>query len=210
MPLLSLPQIDDTIVLCLLSGLLSAQPMFSPPPIDSLFTAFREGREEGFAWYYRAYFPAICLYISKLLDQVDQTEDIAQESFIKLWNKRDQIKSPDHLRNFLYRVTRHACIDIYRDREAGKSPSHLADLTEFSGPIDETNALKSLILAETIRQVYKLAEELPERQRTAFYLTVIEGKKYKEAASLMGIDPETVRHQRYHALQSIRKRQRSL
>lgn len=184
--------------------------MFSPPPIDSLFTAFREGREEGFAWHYRAYFPAISLYISKLLNQVDQTEDIAQESFIKLWNKRDEIKSPDHLRNFLYRVTRHACIDIYRDREAGKSTGRLADLAEISGPIDESNALESLILAETIRQVYKLAEELPERQRTAFYLTVIEGKKYKEAASLMGIDPETVRHQRYHALQSIRKRQGSL
>lgn len=171
-----------------------------------MFARFRQGDEAAYAGFFRSWFPALCLYAEKLTGQQTAAEDIAQNSLIRLWEKRQKLKSPEHLRNFLYTVTRNACIDLLRDSKKRKTVrlselnSRLPDLP------DETNAQQYLIISETLRLLSQVFHALPNRQRTAFHLTILEGKKYPEAAKIMSIDPETVRSQRNAAIKAIRKK----
>lgn len=167
--------------------------------------AFHEGLELAFAEYFHLWFPALCLYGEKMIGRRELAEDVAQESLIKLWQNRKSIKSPDHLKYFLYQVTKNKCIDQLRDRKSGKTAFFGVDSTILPDSADEKTALNHLILTETIRQISQAVSQLPERQRSVFQLTVLEGKKYREAAEVMSIDPETVRRQRHTSLKRIRK-----
>lgn len=172
---------------------------------ESRFMALLEGREDAFADYFHLWFPALCVYGEKMMGHRELAEDVAQESLIKLWQNRKLIKNPDHLKNFLYQVTKNKCIDLLRERKSGKTVLSGVNSTAFPDTTDEKNALYNLIQSETIRQLSLVISQLPVRQRTVFQLTVVEGKKYQEAAQIMSIDPETVRHHRHTSLKSVRK-----
>lgn len=50
-----------------------------------LLEDFSTGKEEACAYLYHRYFARICLFASSFVDETKESEDIAEESFIRLW-----------------------------------------------------------------------------------------------------------------------------
>src|SRR5438105_1775233 len=80
----------------------------------SQFLSFKKGEEKGFAYFFNLYYPRICFFAIRLLDERVEAEDITEEAFIKLWGRREQFESPEAIKNFLYLVARNACFDFLR------------------------------------------------------------------------------------------------
>jgi RNA polymerase sigma-70 factor (ECF subfamily) len=122
----------------------------------------------------------------RLLGRMEDAQDAAQEVFLKLFQKREQIQGDP--KPWLYRVTVNVCNDWYRKRTLIAAPDeHATD--------PSTDALTAITLDERKRLLTKGLETLGERERAAIVLRDIEGRSTQEVAKILGIEEVTVRSQ---------------
>lgn len=114
------------------------------------------------------------------------SEDIAQEAFVKLWREPQQVREPAALKGWLMRVASNAVIDRSRKRVHADidGAMQIADPKAVAGaPLDR---------AEAARLVDGRIAALPERQRLALSLVFFEGLSNIEAAAVMETTVEAV------------------
>lgn len=169
--------------------------------MESMLHAFKRGEEIAFDYFFRLYFSPLCLFAFKLLHDEQECEDVVQDCFVNLWKKRKSLQHVDALRSYLYTAVRNRCLDCIKHRKNLHENNFAGELVA-----DETPNIESLVvMAETIKEILLLIEQLPPRMQQVFKLYYLEGKSYQEIGQLMETDPETVRNQRFKALQLIRK-----
>lgn len=113
-------------------------------------------------------------------------EDIAQESFARLWKQAPRWRPDAEIRTYLYRVAHNLAIDMLRKKgreSLSDSPPEQADTT---GPADGRQATEVAML------VQQAVARLPERQRTALALVHFDEISGKDAASIMGVSVEAL------------------
>jgi RNA polymerase sigma factor (sigma-70 family) len=164
-----------------------------------IFDAFREGKPEGFNFYYD-YFKRLLFYFSKkLVGNEQEAEEVVADSFVKLERNRAKFEKAGDLQPFLLAVARNACYDILRSRsrETVNRKEFSSVLQEKEGDAPSPEHL--FILAEMIQAVHAEIENLPERAREIFKLVYLEGKTTEEIAIHMQIDKKTVLNQKERA-----------
>lgn len=125
-------------------------------------------------------------------------EDLIQQAFVTIWERRAEIDEQKSLRAFLFRIGHTRATNHFRDN-ANFSDVELPEETPgHSNP--EANAEFSLILEALQSAVHRL----PERRRAVFELCVMEQLTYREAAETLGISIKTVEHQMGAALKALR------
>ena len=108
--------------------------------------------------------------------------ELAQDAFLTLWERWDQIEGIADPRGYLFRVALNGF--RMRARAARRATRRLVPLTTSRDPFDEVN------LREDVRQMLL---DLTPRQRAALVLLDLYGYGSEEAARIMGIRPSTVR-----------------
>ncbi len=126
---------------------------------------------------------AIILFAMRYFPQRSDAEDIAQETFIRLWCKAPvwQDKGAS-VKAWLYRVAYNQSIDQLRKQRVEYNPDCDENI------VDESAFIEKLMDTEDRLAVQKIAlAALPERQKTAIALCAIKGFSNGEAAAIMGI-----------------------
>jgi RNA polymerase sigma-70 factor (ECF subfamily) len=122
----------------------------------------------------------------RLLGRMEDAQDAAQEVFLKLFQKQNDIHGDP--KPWLYRVTVNICNDFYRKRIVVAEPDeHAAD--------PSANALAAITLDERKRLLAEGLQSLGERERAAVVLRDIEGLSTREVARILGVEEVTVRSQ---------------
>jgi len=122
----------------------------------------------------------------RLLGRMEDAQDAAQEVFLKLFQKHEQIEGDP--KPWLYRVTVNVCNDWYRKRIAVAEPDeHAAD--------PSADALTTITFEERKRLLKEALETLGERERAAIVLRDIEGLSTQEVAKILRVEEVTVRSQ---------------
>lgn len=170
---------------------------------SDFFASFQKGEERGYAHYFHKFHSALCHYAENFLRDKDQAEDMASDSLIKLYQKRETIQSEVTIASFLYTTTRNACYDRLR---RGKVEATHAAHVRYHGEEILPNAQDLLIRTETLRLLAQAVEELPPAMRTVFTQFYYEGKSYHEIANDLGKSAHTIKKQKYRALELLRKR----
>ena len=144
-----------------------------------------------------------CFSAARLLQVSPAAEDIAQETFIKLWEKHASFHSPQAIKSFLYITARNACFNHMKKAQTG-AKNH----TMWSGVWDEKedNVLNQLTRTEVVREIYIMLNMLPPECRKVMRYYFIEGKENHEIASLLNISISTVKNQKTRAISLIRKK----
>lgn len=101
-------------------------------------------------------------------------EDILQEAFLKVHLKRSQLKSPDLLRPWLYKIINNTLTDFYRQKEY----SHPAEVSATPEETDSHTAENCLL---------PLIHRLPEKYKEALMLSEIKGHKQSKVAEILKI-----------------------
>lgn len=172
-----------------------------PVDMESMLHAFRKGEEIAFDYFFRQYFSSLSLFAYKLINDEQESEDIVQDCFVQLWKKRKSLQHIDAVKSYLYTAVKNRCMDAIRKR---KSLSASSGISEWIAD-GEPNVEALVVMAETVREIQLLIDLLPPRMQQVFKLYYLEGKTYQEIGQMMETDPETVRNQRFKALQVIRK-----
>lgn len=152
---------------------------------------------------YNEYYKALVIYAANFLATTETAEDIVQEIFTTIWEKKISFISLQSLKTYLYNSTRNAALNYLKHQnvETGYIQYMLDTYKEITE--EDTNE------EEVYRLLFKSIDQLPPRCREIFVLHM-EGKKNEEIAQALGLSIETVKTQKKRAVQAIKKQMGSL
>ena len=132
----------------------------------------------------------------------EEAEDIVQDTMIKVWDKRYEWGSIDSIEAYSLRICRNLSLDRLkkRDNQNGSLEEEQPRQEPLSTPQDR------LVDQDRLRIVKEIVNSLPEKQRTCMQLRDLEGKQYKEIASILGITEEQVKTNIFRARQTVKQR----
>lgn len=164
---------------------------------DTLFGKIKCGDIPAFEALFREFYVSMCIVARRYVDQKEVAEDIAQEAFIHLWEKRQEYESIPDLRTFLYVSVRNLCFNYLRDKKRTVDCNTI-DLADWNISFQE-----QLIQEETYRLISKAITALPLQSSKIMHLA-LEGKQNKEIAEILGISVSTVKTLKYNALKALK------
>ncbi len=155
---------------------------------EHLLALIAGGDKQAFSQIMSRYLPLVINFSMRYFPQRSDAEDIAQETFTRLWCKAPVWQDKGvSVKAWLFKVAYNQSIDQLRKQK----PEYLADYDE--NIIDEAAFIESMMDIDTNRAIQKLAlDTLPERQRTAISLCTIRGFSNSEAAIVMGISVDAL------------------
>ncbi len=153
---------------------------------------------------YAEYYQVLVMYAMNFVERQTIAEDIVQELFVTIWEKRITFLSFTSFKTYLYNAVRNASLDYLKHQDI--EAQYLATLSETYQEI----VLEQDLQEEEIRRLlYREIDRLPEKMRQIF-LMYMDGKKNKEIAEILQISVETVKTQRERGIKQIKSRLGSL
>ncbi|MGB8194639.1 MAG: sigma-70 family RNA polymerase sigma factor, partial [Chitinophagaceae bacterium] len=144
---------------------------------DEIINKFKNGSTESLSTLFNLHYTPLCFFAQRLIDDKDEAEDIVVDAFVKLWERRPDVKSMQNVKAYLYIATRNACFNYLRKSErTSKLQSDLMYL--LSGR--EEHTLDDIIKAEVFDKVYQALESLPPQCKKIAFMSFIDGMKNQE------------------------------
>ena len=169
---------------------------------DQLYlNSLKDGDEGAYKKLYDIYYTSLVVYCYNLTKNQDRAEDIVQQTFMKIWIKRDSLNIRSSLKNYLYRSVYNTFLKEYRKLK--KEELTLLELKN-SVLIDIIERDDS-VLEERIKLLESAIDQLPRKNKEVFLLSKKFGYKHKEIAAQLDISEKTVEKHISRATQSIKK-----
>lgn len=163
--------------------------------------ALQSGNEQAFEAVFHQYYKALCYFSDRIVKNSQVAEDIAEETFIKLWERHDEFQNLQHIRSFLYKTAYRSCLDFLKtDYHSSQREATFSE----SFP-EEENFYLELIRTETLHTLYRAIRELPEQCGKIISMSYVEGKKNEEIANELRISIQTVKNQKSKGIKQLRK-----
>ncbi|MBH8558894.1 RNA polymerase sigma-70 factor [Hymenobacter negativus] len=157
-----------------------------------------QGDERAFDALFRHYSALVYRFSYGYLKSRTDAEEIVQECFLKIWEKREQLRDDVPLKAYLFTTAHNAILNQLRRQQqrnrfqtytAGLAPGQVGNEVEFS-------ELESLYQAAL--------EQLPPKRREIFILSRQQGLSYPEIAQQLNLSVKTVEAQMTQALKFLR------
>ena len=152
---------------------------------------------------FKAHYDELCRYTFSILKDQDVAEDVVQQLFIKLWEKRSSIGEIENIRSYLFRSAFN--MSLNEQKSIQRMPKSDEDLVQNSSFHSSDNTSNLLVTNELQARIDKAMMVLPEKCREVFHLSRSEQLSYKEIAKQMDISPKTVENQVGKALRIMRE-----
>ncbi|GAB3279556.1 RNA polymerase sigma-70 factor [Larkinella harenae] len=165
-----------------------------------LVSGIQRDDKKAFRHIYDRYQEGLYRMAFRKIHSEEIAEEIVQEVFVNLWEKRHKLAIED-LRSYLFRAVRNGVLDYFRAQLVRQNFIHEASrlgepFTNFTDDILTFNDLKQAI--------ERGIDNLPEKTRTIFILNRLENRSAEEIASLLILPKRTVEYHITAALRSMR------
>ena len=155
---------------------------------------------KDFEVFFRENFPPVYAFMKRYTGDDELAADLAQETFIRVYERRDEIVSVDYGKAFLYTVARHLYWNHCKHQRAKEN--YFTQLDENN--VDDYDFLQEVTRQETMRILYTAIDRLPPQTRNVILLN-LEGKTNPEVAEELGISVNTVKTQKRKAYAFLRE-----
>lgn len=171
--------------------------------VKKLIAAFQAGDERAFSEIVERYRGSVTALAFRMTRDHDEAADVAQEVFVKIARNLGRYDEKRRFYTWLYRITVNAAIDhLRRGRRHQHEPlESVSDFEERSGSGSEMNYLRQRIR----EHIQEATTRLNDKQRSAFLLRDIGGRKVDDVAGIMNMPEATVRWYLHRARARIRK-----
>jgi RNA polymerase sigma-70 factor (ECF subfamily) len=150
---------------------------------------------------FKSHYKALCNTANRIIKDRDAAEDIVQDVFIKLWNKKDEINIDSSIKGYLFKAITNASLNYLESNKISKFKVEIDHATESVFATDESNDMVTQELAQRLEQAI---DALPPKCKAIFVLSRYEEMKYQEIATHLDISIKTVENQMGIALEKIR------
>lgn len=168
-----------------------------------LVQQMKDGNKAAFEKLFHEHYQMLCRFGYRWVQDAEQVEEIVQEIFVGLWEKRETLTITGSFKSYLFSAIRNACLNHIKHLNV--RAEHQTYVQATANP--NLNSVDQQVQAsELARAIADAVEELPERCKAVFKLSREEGKKYAEIAEELDISIKTVENQMGKALKMLRER----
>jgi len=162
-----------------------------------------EGDRAAFAELYERYWQLIFVHAHKMLRDEDESMDVVQDCFEKLWAQRHTVQINSSLKAYLYAMARNQTLNAM-----DKSKRRNQHIEAFAQHLDSTRAVtdEDYRFRELAQRLDAEIAHLPPRMRRIFELSRLEGRSQKEIAAELDISENTVKTVLGRALKVLKNR----
>ena len=172
-----------------------------------------EGAFDRFVDFFRARLFKYTMFVCR---QREDAEEIAQETLLRVFQNLNQLKDPERVKPWIFRIARNAC--LMKRRKSVFAPERELSLDEFMPNSTHIDGQKKIEIAdwssvpedqamqaELHEALDKAIAELPEIYKTVVLLRDMEGLNTEETAEILEITTDTVKTRLHRGRLALRK-----
>ena len=171
--------------------------------LAGLVERVRKGDEESYRILYDLYAKPVYNFIFRLIGNVEEAEDLTQETFLKVFNQVSRLRDTGQFKFWLYRIARNEVYQRLRKRKRRTEVSIDDETTGYGDLLREkgrdANPEDSLLNRELEKQIRLALEAMPVKLRDVFVLAVIQKCSYEEVTQIVGRSLLSVKTDIYRA-----------
>ena len=170
--------------------------------VENLLIKFQSGDEGAFDEIVRTYQSMVVNLAIRFTGNEEDAEDLAQDVFVKVWNKASSFKGDASLKTWIYRITVNESLNFVRKQKIGSFVDAIEAALSFQS--DDTDA--KLHKSEEQNLVRKAIRSLPKKQRIAIILRTFKNLPYEEIALIMELSVSSVESLLFRAKKNLKKK----
>lgn len=168
---------------------------------QELVCRLREGSKDAFRTLYDRYGLKIHRFAFSYLKSEHDAEELVQEVFLKLWDKKAMLDSSLNIRSFIFKIAVNTIYDFIRRKNVEKA---FHDFT--LGNVEYANETwHEVVYNDMLGQIQGLIEKMPSQRQKIFNLSKEQGLTNDEIAESLGLSKRTVENQIYRATAFLKK-----
>ncbi len=152
-----------------------------------------------FEFVFRQYYQGLCRYSGLWIKDADEAEEVVQNVFVRLWEKRESLNIETSLKSYLYKSVYHSALNHIKHKKVREHYLHMKEQEEPHSELQSTQSLKELE-----GRIETALLRLPEQCRLIFSMSRFQNLKYREIADVLNISVKTVENQMGKALRLMR------
>ena len=150
---------------------------------------------------FKEHYSILTAYANKFLTDLDDSREIVQDVFVKLFDNKESIKIHTSAKAHLFTSVRNSCLNTIKQRK--NHATHHENIKYLSSGVS-MQADKILEQTELEHEIFKAIDELPEQCQRIFKLNRFDGFTNQEIADQLGLSKRTVETQISKALKTLR------
>lgn len=139
-------------------------------------------------------------FANSILEDGDLSKDVVQETMLKVWEKRKDLRTVHNMEAWCMTLTRNFALDKLRSKHYKTMELH----TSFDQQINEQSPYKLAEIGNTMDVIHKIVDNLPLKQKETFRLRDIEGFSYQEISEITSYTINDVKVNIFRARKYIR------
>jgi len=142
--------------------------------------------------FFKSNYGELCGYANKYLQDVDEAEEVVQNTFVKFWENRKTINIKSSFKSYIYTTIKNNCLNVIKHQKVKntyKQHNEQQLKQQQFGVDDEYEA------TELEQKIQQSIQQLPDGRQQVFIMSRYEGLKYKEIADKLKISIKTVENQ---------------
>jgi RNA polymerase sigma-70 factor (family 1) len=175
-----------------------------PAPDDiALVEKLQTGDIEAFDLLYEKYSGKLYSFGLKYLRLSTEAEELVQSVFLKVWGNHKNLRKELSFKSFLFTIAYNEICNLFRERSYHQK---FIEVTQQKDIQPSSEIEDSLDLKFVMENVQQIVDRLPERQKSIFLKSRMEGKSTKQIAEEIGLSPGTIDNYISDSLRFIRTR----
>jgi RNA polymerase sigma-70 factor, ECF subfamily len=177
---------------------------------EGVINGLKEGNKKLFSLLFKTYYSPLCAYAATIIKDHKVAEEIVQESFIKIWENREQITIEISLKSYLYKCIHNHCLNTIKHINANQKRTDvlIKELTYHAEIVNQNfneSQLEQIVCNEMEVFFEKAIDALPDQCKEIFCLSRYDQHTYDEIAEKLSISVNTVKTQMSRALEKLRE-----
>ncbi len=167
-----------------------------------LIKAFKTGDAKAFKLLFDRYHERVYSFIFSLLKSREDTQEVVQETFLKIWENREHFWEDYPFESLLFRIAKNTSLNYIRKKV---NRAVFEKHSGFLGDLLENPADHYILFQETQSIIETILNGLPQKRKEIFLLQKVEGLSRQEIAKKLGISIITVDHQLNKANKQVKE-----
>jgi len=169
---------------------------------NPIWNKIKAGDKQAFKLFFDEYYSSFCLYANSILDNLELSQDIVSDCFVRIWERKEKILIKTSFEKYVLLSVRNSIYSYLRSPRSKSVDIDVIIERLENTPIEEYDVEKE----ETIQRVYMLIQELPEQRRRILEMATFKGMSYKDIAENLNISVNTVKTQLSRAYHFLREK----
>lgn len=166
----------------------------------------KSGEKEAYQALFERYAPKIYHFALSYLKSTADSEELVQDVFLKVWEKRDILDATQNIKAFIFKIAINTIYDFIRRKNIENA---FQEFSKANYAADSNHTWDTVIFEEMHTTINSLVAQMPEQRKKIFKLSKNKGLSNDEIAQELNLSKRTVENQLYRALLFLKEHLRN-